>query len=78
MQQIDFIIPDHYLCYFVNGDIEGLTPSEINKVSQFEQRLIKQYGHAMLSYTGIELGFKNCNDIDSFGDNCEIMSLLFN
>lgn len=70
----EYIIPEYAANYFANG-LGDETDEELELINKFEQKLIKQFGHAFISIDE-ELGFKSYNDIDGLGSNCYLGIIL--
>lgn len=70
---IEFDVPEWALSSLINGDDSGLEDEDINKINNFVQGVVNDYGNAHFMMDDIEgednLGFKHSNDIDNLGSN---------
>jgi hypothetical protein len=68
-EQIEYTIPNHYICAILYGDISGLSDAEIERLDVFLDEVVETYGHAHFS-CGEDLGFCRSNDIDRYAGDC--------
>lgn len=70
---IEFEIPEWALSPLVNGDNSGLEDGDEQKLNQFVERVVSQFGNAHFMLRDIDgednLGFRPNNDIDNLGSN---------
>ncbi len=77
IELIEFTIPSWAICALINGDNSGNSDEDIEKIENFCNQVVKDYGNANFILSDEEtsdLGFKYINDIDNLGSDC---SLLF-
>lgn len=69
---VSFIVPEHSLGYFINGDKDSYEDEDLKKFADFENDVIKKYGNASFMTGDSEddnLGFMSRSDIDNLGGN---------
>lgn len=76
-EQIEFIVPDYYLCALILGDFSGLTDSEEQEINCFIDKTIERYGNANFAHDyESEPYFSWRNDINAMGGNVASVTLL--
>ena len=70
---VEYDIPEWAVTALINGDYSGLEDNDEQKLNQFVERVVSQFGNANFMLGNIDgednLGFRPGNDIDNLGSN---------
>ena len=78
MQTVQYTLPSHWACAFINGDDSGYEDCEIEQINAFEKFLNYMYGKAYCIDVEEDSWFTSSHDVSDEGVlACEVSVFTF-
>jgi hypothetical protein len=78
MKTVEFILPDHWACAFINSDESGMDDDESEALGSFVSFMVKKYGSCHCVNVADDSNFVRYHDAADFGVlACEASTFTF-
>jgi hypothetical protein len=67
MQTIDLLLPSHWACALINGDLSGLDEEDDKSFEAFVDDMLKEYGSCRCISCGDDPDFRRWHDAVAYG-----------
>lgn len=72
METFEYTILENLLCYFINGEVDGLTDNEIELLSDFEKNIIGDGTHMAVEVLEGTENFSRCDILKVGGNTVDV------